>query len=176
MVNCDNHKLNGGFCMKEGLLVIMTGISGMVVGAVIGAEIVAKIISESDNKLKEISEKHHSLFLLMYQWVKRKQEGKNLAMFFENNGMKRIAIYGMSFVGEALVRELMDTEIDVMYGIDGNVDNIYTNIKVVSINDKLEPVDAIVVTAITYFNEIQEQLEARVTCPIISLEDVLCEL
>lgn len=168
-------KLIGRLTVKKRLLTMISAMIGMVIGVVIGAELVAKIISESENSMKELSEKHLALFLLMSQWVKRKQEGKNLSAYFEKRGLKRIAIYGMSFAGETLVRELKDTETKVVYGIDRNVDDIYTSLEMVSINDKLKPVDAIVVTAITYFTEIQEQLESKVACPIISLEDVVCE-
>lgn len=39
--------------------------------------------------------------------------------------------------------------------------------------DKLEPVDAVVVTAISFFDEIEEALNAKTDCPILSLEDIL---
>ena len=38
---------------------------------------------------------------------------------------------------------------------------------------ELEKVDVIVVTAITFFKEIEEMLNQRVDCPVISLEDIL---
>ncbi len=37
------------------------------------------------------------------------------------------------------------------------------------------PVDAIVVTAITFYDEIKEELSRKIDCPIISLEDILYE-
>ena len=40
----------------------------------------------------------------------------------------------------------------------------------------LETVDAVVVTAITFFDEIEERLSEKVDCPIISLEDILYEV
>ena len=43
-------------------------------------------------------------------------------------------------------------------------------------DDDLENVDAIVVTAITFFDEIAEKLEEKVNCPVISLEDILYEV
>ena len=46
---------------------------------------------------------------------------------------------------------------------------------VVSVDDNLEVVDAVVVTAVTFFDEIQEKLSAKMDCPILSLEDILYE-
>jgi hypothetical protein len=37
-------------------------------------------------------------------------------------------------------------------------------------------VDAIVVTAITFFDEIEEKLSEKIDCPIISLDDILYEV
>ena len=42
--------------------------------------------------------------------------------------------------------------------------------------DELEPVDVIVVTAIYYFDEIEDMLFEKVDYPVVSLEDILYEL
>ena len=60
-----------------------------------------------------------SLFLMMNQWVKVKQDGKNLSSYFEKEGYKQIAIYGMSYAGETLMEELIDSPVTVKYGIGG---------------------------------------------------------
>lgn len=128
------------------------------------------------DKAQAMSEKHLALFLMMNQWVKVKQEGKNLSTYFSDNDYKKIAIYGMSYAGETLLEELRDSEVEVVYGIDKNADGIYADVDIVSLDDDLENVDAIVVTAITFFDEIEEKLSQKVNCPIISLEDVLYEI
>ena len=114
--------------------------------------------------------------MMMNQWVKVKQEGKNLSEYFEKQGYKKIAIYGMSYAGETLVNELENTSVQILYGIDKNADSIYANIDVFSIEDSLEEVDAVIVTAITFFDEIEEELSTKFSCPIISLENVLYEI
>lgn len=82
----------------------------------------------------------------------------------------------MSYVGETLVDELKKTDIEVVYGIDKNVDFVYSNVDIVSVEDNLDPVDAVVVTAITFFDEIEEQLVQKMECPVISLENILYEV
>lgn len=158
--------------MKKPVLSILSALTG----AAFGAGTVGKITGEKMNKIQNMSNKHLSLFLMMNQWVKVKQEGKNLADYLEKNGYKKIAIYGMSYAGETLVDELKNTGITVAYGIDKNADSIYADVDIVSMEDQLDSVDAIVVTAVTFFDEIEEKLSARVDCPIISLEDILYEV
>ncbi len=158
--------------MKKGMISVLSA----VVGAAIGAGTVGKTVAGGMDKTKSMSDKHLALFLMMNQWVKVKQEGKNLAEYFKGNSYKKIAIYGMSYAGETLVDELRGTEVKVVYGIDKNADTIYSDVDVLSMEDDLAEVDAVVVTAITFFDEIKEKLLKKLDCPILSLEDILYEI
>lgn len=162
--------------MKKSVGSVLSSLAGAVVGATVGAAAVGKTMGDKVNEWKSMSDKHLALFLMMNQWVKVKQEGKNLAEYFAKNGYKKIAIYGMSYAGESLLEELKDTGIEVAYGIDKNADKIYAEVELVSTGDELEEVDAVVVTPITFFDKVEELLSAKLDCPIISLEDVLYEV
>lgn len=128
------------------------------------------------NKWKEQANKNRSLFLLMDQWVKIKQEGKRLENFFGRNNFKKIAIYGMSNVGKRLIKELKDSEIKIAYGIDKNAENICSEIKLVTINEELENVDAVVITLVNDFEDVREILLKKLRCPIIVIEDIVNEV
>ncbi len=155
--------------MNKGTISVLS----MLTGAAIGTGICKKIKRDRLSKEKKMADKHLALFLMMNQWVRVKQEGKKLSSYFEKRGFKKIAIYGMSYAGETLIDELKDTAINIVYAIDKNANSIYTEVEVVLANDYLEPVDAVVVTAITFFDEIKELLAPKLNCEIISLEEVL---
>lgn len=123
---------------------------------------------------ESLSDKHLALYLMMNQWVRNKQKGKKIDLYFKKYGYRRIAIYGMSYAGETLLAELQDTEIEVICVIDKN--KINTNVQVVTVEEIPDIVDVIVVTAITYFDEIENKLSKIVGCPVVSLEDILCTL
>lgn len=158
--------------MKKPVISLVSALAGVAAGA----GTVGKIQGDKLKKARWMSSKHLALFLMMNQWVKVKQEGKSLASYLEKNGYKKIAIYGMSYAGETLVNELWGTHVEVAYGIDKKADSIYADVDVISVDDIMEPVDAVVVTAITFFDEIEEMLSEKVDCPIISLEDILYEV
>ncbi|MCM1087827.1 MAG: hypothetical protein NC419_06695 [Muribaculaceae bacterium] len=158
--------------MKKGVI----GVLSLLAGAAGGAVGVGKVTRAKIQDRQQLSDKHFALFLMMNQWVKVKQEGKNLASYFEKNSYKKIAVYGMSYAGETLIDELKGSGIEVAYGIDKKADTIYSDVDIVSMEDALEEVDVVVVTAITFFDEIEEKLSKKVDCPIISLEDVLYEV
>lgn len=158
--------------MKKTVVSMLSALSG----AALGAGIMGKVRGRSLDEVRNLSEKHLALFLMMNRWVQVKQEGKNLSAYFEKNGYEKIAIYGMSYAGETLLGELRDTDTTVLYAIDRNADAICADVDIVSLEDEWETVDAIVVTAVTFFDEIEEMLLEKVDCPILSLEDVLYEI
>ena len=158
--------------MKKGVISILSA----AVGTAIGAGTVGKVQNEKLRKMEQASGKHLGLFLMMNQWVKIKQEGKNLSEYFQKNKFNKIAIYGMSYAGETLIDELRGSDITVAYGIDRNASTLYSDVDIISIEEVSEEVDAVVVTAITFFDEIEEMLSDKVNCPIISLEDILYEV
>lgn len=158
--------------MKKGLIGALSAMAGVAAGIGVAGQTIGKTTKQK----QLMSDKHLALFLMMNQWVKVKQEGKNLESYFEQKGYHNIAVYGMSHVGRIFVDELADSAIHIKYGIDQNTDIVCEGIDIISPEDKLKDVDAVVVTPITFFAEIEECLSRKIDCPVISLEDVLYEL
>ena len=131
---------------------------------------------EQEMKWKNLSDKHFFLFQLMNYWLELKQAGINIATYFEKHGYQRIAIYGISCVGLRLYDELKNSSIKIEYAIDKNAEKVLEEIEIVKPNEITKKVDAVIVTAITYFDEIKEQIKGEVDCPIISLEDIIFEI
>jgi len=162
--------------MKKGIMKAVTLAAAGMAGAAAGAIVTGKKFNHRVDEATRLSEKHFGIMLVLDHWIAVKQDGKNLAKFFEKNGYKKIAIYGMSYVGERLVNELKGSDIQVAYGIDKNAANIYSEVEIKVLEDDLEPVDIIVVTAVSFFDEIESELVKKVSCPVISIEDVLYEI
>lgn len=155
--------------MKKGVISVLS----TIVGAATGAGFTAKQIAKEVKRQKELADKHLALYLLMNQWVKVKQEKKSIADYLKKNGYREIAIYGMNYVGETLLNELAGSDIKVKYAIDKNADNIFMDIDVVLPDQILDEVDAVIVTPITFFDEIEELLAKKIDCPVLSVEDIL---
>ena len=78
--------------MKKSAVSLLSATMGVLVGMGITGNFMDKLIKKNS----EMSEKHLALFLMMNQWVKVKQEGKNLTDFFERNGKGCNAVVGIS--------------------------------------------------------------------------------
>lgn len=145
----------------------------MAIGFLLGIVIAEKKSKKGIINGLLTTNKNYVLFRLMNQWVKVKQEGKNLSEYFRQCGYKKIAIYGMGYIGDTLLNELKGTETEVLYGIDRNASSTYANIDVVSLSDEFKPVDAIVLTVIDSFEMISERVQEKINCPILSIIDVV---
>ena len=149
---------------------------GFLLGAVTAGICLLRLQQRCINNWREQADKNRGLFRLMDQWVSIKQEKKNIEAYFIKNHYKKIAVYGMSYVGLRLVKELKNSEIEIAYGIDRNAANIYSEIKLVTIEENLPDVDAVVVTLVDGFDKVRDMLSKRLSCPVIAIEDIINEI
>lgn len=161
--------------MKGKVAVIVCAVCAFGIGVGVGAAAAANVLSGIMEEYRKSADKNLSLFHLMCQWLRLRQEGKGIIPFFEKNNYRNIAIYGKGKLGEAVEKEMLNSNITVKYFIDQKADKASDGF-VVSPNSELEAVDAIIVTPISSYGEIKQQLIKKANCPIISIEDVLYEV
>jgi len=123
--------------------------------------------------LKNLSDKHLMLFLLMNEWVKAKQMNKSVESYLLSEGFRTIAVYGMSYAGQRLCDELIDSNVKIAYCIDQKNGGSYKGYEVIALNEMCKEVDAIVVTPVFYFEEIKKQINKILDAPVISLEEII---
>ena len=119
--------------------------------------------------------KFHEFYGILLQWIKVHQSGHTLADYFVKNGYKTVAIYGMKELGQALLKELVNSEVKVICGVDRDADSIFAAADVYKPDEKLPDVDVMVITAVYYYTEIALYMAEKVKCPIVSLDDVVYE-
>lgn len=127
------------------------------------------------NDREELS-KVTKLYNFMYVFFLIKIRGMDLKQYFYGHGYQNVAIYGMAHLGEILLEELLKEGIDVKYVIDKNADGLFCKIDTCKPDDDLKSVDVVIVTPITYFEEIKRNLRGKVDCDIVSIEDMVKEM
>lgn len=161
--------------MKKSLVLvssIFAGAAGIVAGATITGILKGKQVSQKTEKVN----KFKGYYTMLNQWLLLKQEGRSLEEYFVVNGYKTIAIYGMGEMGNRLYDELKNTSIEVKCGIDKNALSTYSELEVIDLDDEIPEVDAVVITATFAFDEIEEELSEKISCPIVSLDDAVYEI
>lgn len=117
---------------------------------------------------------YEDYYHLLNHWLEAKNYGASAAEYFEANEWKSIAIYGMGDLANRLMEDLEGTSVSVSYGIDRDAAGTVARIaEVYSPGQKLPVADAVVVTPFYSFDAIKAGLKKQVTCPIVSLENVI---
>ena len=135
--------------------------------AMIGKEI------EISNKVSE-SAKQRNIFRMLDMWELSNKSGNRIETILMGDGIKSIAIYGLAQLGIRLFYELKHTSVKTVYGIDMNRAMNIPGLECFhKIPDEKPYVDAIVVTALTTFDDIRERLENIGYSRVIALDELL---
>lgn len=148
---------------------------GMVASGVTGTMIMRRRYKKKLEGGRDGLQKMHEFYELLIEWLALKQEGRNLSEYFIKKGYQTIAVYGMKELGVRLCHELAGTDVSVKYALDKRNPSIEEDINLEIYRPDKAPgfVDAVVITAIHYFDDIERELSEILPYPVISLEDAV---
>jgi hypothetical protein len=158
--------------MKKRFFSILAPAVGLVSGFLLSKYFTNKSINEKESKIN----KFKSYYNILNLWLIAKNEKKSINNYFADYGYENIAVYGMGELGNRILEELEDSTINVIYGIDSMPTNTSSAVPVYNYTDDLPEVDAVVVTTVFVFDNIKSKLENKLSCPIISLEEIVKSL
>jgi len=116
------------------------------------------------------------LFHLLEQWMMNRDQGVKIENYFVKNNYVSVAIYGMGFLGNHLYAELKHSgNVKVEYAIDRKGCSIFDDLIVKRPTDDLKKVDVVVVTIVKGYGEVISLLKEKLPCPIVLIEEVICE-
>lgn len=148
----------------------------LILGCVVGVLISGNALIAEIRQEKCLASKQFSFCELYDRWLEIRDEGQHLKKYFETEGYQSVAIYGMGQIGKRLYIELIQERVNVLYAIDRRRIRSEFEVECLSPDNDLPDVDVIVVTAICDYHEIKRMLEKKITCPIVSLEDIIHSL
>lgn len=112
---------------------------------------------------------------MMNQWLILKQEGKSIDRYLKRHGYNTVAVYGLAIYGRHVIRELQESDVKIMYGIDRREMDAYKNVKVIQPAEGMPLVDIIINTVLHDHIGIKMNLAPLISSPVVSLEDVIFE-
>lgn len=155
--------------MKKGIIGLLGATAGAAGAFAVTTNMSGKVSREQAKK----TEKFRTYYNVLNQWLMLKQEGQGIDGYFKDAGYQNIAIYGMGELGNRLLKELEGSGVTVKYCMNSDTPVMDAEFNVLENEDMLEEVDAIIVTAMFAFDEIEEKLSEDFDCPIVSLEEVV---
>lgn len=126
-----------------------------------------------------LAEKNERILQIECEWIMLKQDGGDLASRLAARGINQVAIYGYGVLGRLLLRELKNSCVNVKYIIDEKAINMEKCANMPVILNKSESfksvnnVDAIIVTAVSAYEEIKRELKKESAVNIIDLGELI---
>ena len=158
--------------MKKGLTALsMGGIGAFIAGIPVYFFMRRKLMQNGS-----VTYKNERIIRLYKKWHEAKMAGGSVSDYLGKYGYKRVAIYGFHYMGDTLYKELRESPIEVVYAIDRNADSMSAELPIYRPDEDLQEVDAVIVTAFTVYDEVEELLSEELSCPILSLEDIINEI
>ncbi|MBD5462839.1 MAG: glycosyltransferase [Lachnospiraceae bacterium] len=135
----------------------------------------AEACARNQNERCKKRDKNAELYQFLFMLIHAQQRGLKIDAVLDKMNIKTIAIYGCDNLGKVIFNALVGSEIEIKYGIDRNPQNNYIEeqMEIYTLEDELPLVDAIVVTAITFFEEIRDELSELTDMRVISLEELI---
>ena len=127
---------------------------------------------------KYIEGKNAENMIRLYDmWIMSKAKGRQISDELRKKGIGSVVIYGMSFLGLTLFRELAGTEIKVLYAIDQDDTIKIPGVQIYQMIPKnIENPDVVVITALMSYDSLEDSLHKKGYTRIIGIDDLIYSL
>lgn len=132
-----------------------------------------RLIETEQFRYIHLLEKFRRMFMVYDNWMRLECEKGPLSGFLQREGYKRIAVYGVGYIGMQLWRRLNNTEVHMVSLIDLNAEYIESEFPIVKLEEFQEKVDLIVVTQVENTEDIISYVKGMVKAPVISIQKLL---
>ncbi len=152
------------------MILFFVAIVHLVCGGVITYKMMDKVVVNVEEKLKYMQE----WFALLILWLQNSEEEK-IEKFLLEQGIRRVAIYGMGPVGKVLVLKIKSTKIEIIQIIDQNSVDI-KGIRCVRPEEMDVMVDAVILTVPRAYEIMRKNITSRIQCKVLTIEDIIYSL
>ena len=129
----------------------------------------------SEDHIKLLS-KFQKMFFVYDNWLKLREQGKYIYEYLKNCGVRRVAIYGNSYIGKRLYHSLQENGVEVTCFIDRNAAYLEEEIPVYPPQEGLPKVDMIIISLVEAVEAIGEELAQLSEVRICSFAELLGDM
>lgn len=129
--------------------------------------------SPSEKELKKIQ--------IYDMWLYLRNRDIKIVNYFISHKYKNIIVYGLNGIGNRLLAELHNENVKVVACIDQRAVELAGDLPILDMEDSeietyINNTDAIVVTAVSFYDEIKEKILEKYQIPVLNIENMIKEL
>ena len=125
-----------------------------------------ELINKEHSRYITLLEKFRQMFFLYEKWM-RAQKRISIDCFLKKMGYKRIAVYGLGYLGRQMVYQLSNTDVEIVCAIDQNAASIGLDVPLCTLEEFHYQVDLVIVTVLGDTTQIIEALNGFMTNVVI---------
>lgn len=133
------------------------------------------IQAAAEDHIKLLS-KFQKMFFVYDNWLKLQEQGRYVHEYLKNCGVRRVAIYGDSYIGKRLYHGLQENGVEVSCFIDRNAAYLEEEIPVYPPQEGLPIVDLIIISLVEAVEAIGEELAHLSEAKICSFAELLADM
>lgn len=164
------------FKREDKIMMILMGAVGTSLGMVVSRWFLQKRYRREAKELIRLSDKHLEMFLVMDKWFQKELRGEGIAIYLRKNRFYNITIYGMGYIGKNLYEYLKKERFQIGNLIDQKNNESVDGNRIKTIDEEHAPTDVIIVTAVYYFEELENKLKTKFNKPILSFADIVYKM
>lgn len=103
---------------------------------------------------------------------------ENLSRYFDINGYKNIAVYGIGKLGTLILKNIDTTRLESICIIDENKAVRFGNMEMISIQELAEKkeIEMVLVTPLLDYPQIEAQICSMCEIPVVSAKELMCDM
>lgn len=134
-------------------------------------------VSQVKMKRIQILDKFRKMFFTYDEWMRLKRKGKKVPDFLKEKGISNVCIYGVGYLGKALIEELKLANINVPCAFDRNAEYIEDiGVAIYSQVTEIKEADIMIVTLVDNVDELCRSWMDMMGIPVISFNSLLSDM
>lgn len=136
-----------------------------------------KSVNEFEKKRIELLDKFRKMFFVYDSWMKMNRNGKSIAEYLKRIDKTNICVYGVGYIGKALIDELKINGINIIKAFDRNADYIEDiGVKISKEIKSVENADLMIVTLVEKEHDLCTFLENQLKINVLTINKLLEEV
>lgn len=121
-------------------------------------------------------DKFRKLFYILKDLTMVEESDNRIGTYLEKKNIREIAVYGIGYLGKYLLKILEKSRVKIRYIIDQNAAYLDADYPIVTLEDELEEVDAVIITLVQEEGEVAEQLKEKLKTKVFVIRELVSEL
>ena len=103
---------------------------------------------------------------------------ENLSRYFDMNGYRNIAVYGVGKMGSLILRNVDTAQLESICIIDENKSACFDGMEKISVEELVDrkEIDVLLVTPLLDYPQIEAQICSMCEIPVVSAKELMCDM